>query len=104
MSDLAWLTVAEASDLLRAKKLSSVEYTHALLDRIERYGRVEYTYGRQARAPFNITGSPALSVPTGFSNSGCRSGCRSSVSRSPRSIYRVAHAYEQATLWAKMHP
>src|SRR5215207_3283193 len=39
MSDLAWLSVAEASELLRAKKLSPVEYTHSLLDRIERYDR-----------------------------------------------------------------
>src|SRR5688572_26229694 len=37
MNDLAWLTVAEAFELLRSKKLSPVEYTHALLDRIERY-------------------------------------------------------------------
>src|SRR5215203_4122922 len=37
MSDLAWLTIAEASELLRAKKLSPVEYTRALLDRIDRY-------------------------------------------------------------------
>ena len=37
MTDLAWLTIAEASELLRAKKLSPVEYTRALLDRIDRY-------------------------------------------------------------------
>ena len=34
MTDLAWLTVAEGSALLRAKKLSPVEWTQALLDRI----------------------------------------------------------------------
>jgi aspartyl-tRNA(Asn)/glutamyl-tRNA(Gln) amidotransferase subunit A len=34
MTDLAWLTVAEGSALLRAKKLSPVEWTRALLDRI----------------------------------------------------------------------
>ena len=34
MTDLAWLTVAEGSELLRAKKLSPVEWTRALLDRI----------------------------------------------------------------------
>src|SRR6187549_2988205 len=37
MTDLAWLTVAEAAELLRAKKLSPVEYTKALIDRVERY-------------------------------------------------------------------
>jgi aspartyl-tRNA(Asn)/glutamyl-tRNA(Gln) amidotransferase subunit A len=35
MTDLAWLSVAEGSALLRAKKLSPVEWTEALLDRIE---------------------------------------------------------------------
>src|SRR5215208_2191325 len=34
MSDLAYLTVAEGAALLRAKKLSPVEWTKALLDRI----------------------------------------------------------------------
>ncbi len=37
MTDLAWLTVAEAAELLRAKKLSPVEYTRALIDRIEKH-------------------------------------------------------------------
>ena len=34
MSDLAYLTVADGAQLLRAKKLSPVEWTRALLDRI----------------------------------------------------------------------
>ena len=34
MTDLAYLTVAEGAQLLRAKKLSPVEWTKALLDRI----------------------------------------------------------------------
>src|ERR1700756_366397 len=34
MTDLAYLSVAEGSALLRAKKLSPVEWTRALLDRI----------------------------------------------------------------------
>ena len=37
MSDLAWLTLAEASELLRTQKLSPVEYTKALIARVERY-------------------------------------------------------------------
>ncbi len=35
--DLAFLTVAEISGLLRARKVSSTELTHAYLDRIRRY-------------------------------------------------------------------
>ena len=34
MTDLAWLSVAEGAALLRARKLSPVEWTQALLDRI----------------------------------------------------------------------
>jgi len=36
MTDLAYLGIAEAADLIRARKLSPVEYARALLDRIER--------------------------------------------------------------------
>ena len=35
--DLAYLGLAEAAELIRAKKLSPVEYASALLARIERY-------------------------------------------------------------------
>jgi aspartyl-tRNA(Asn)/glutamyl-tRNA(Gln) amidotransferase subunit A len=37
MSELTFLTLAEAAELIRAKKLSPVEYTKALLARIERH-------------------------------------------------------------------
>ena len=37
MSELAFLTVAEAAELLRGKKLSPVEYARALIARIERH-------------------------------------------------------------------
>jgi len=33
MTDPVWLTIGEAADLIRARKLSPVEYTQALLDR-----------------------------------------------------------------------
>src|SRR3990172_3225363 len=39
MTDLAYLTVAEAAELLRTRKLSPVEYAKALLDRIETHDR-----------------------------------------------------------------
>ena len=41
MTDLPYLSVAEGAQLLRARKLSPVEWTEALLDRIEQtFGRV----------------------------------------------------------------
>ena len=73
--------------------------------RIDDPQAVEYTYGRQARAPFNVTGSPALSIPTGFSSSGLPLAMQ--IVGKPFTealIYRVAHAYEQATQWTQRHP
>lgn len=66
---------------------------------------VEYTYARQSRAPFNVTGSPALSVPVGFSTGGLPLAMQ--IVGKPFSeamVYRVADAYEQATQWAGRHP
>src|SRR3546814_18345666 len=37
MTDLHWLTVAEAGDLIRRKQLSPVEYAEALFARVDRY-------------------------------------------------------------------
>jgi aspartyl-tRNA(Asn)/glutamyl-tRNA(Gln) amidotransferase subunit A len=73
--------------------------------RIDDPQAVEYTYARQARAPFNITGGPALSVPAGFSKSGLPLGIQL-VGKpwSEAMLYRVAQAYEQATGWAGRHP
>ena len=73
--------------------------------RIDDAKAVDYTYGRQARAPFNVTGSPALSVPTGFTQSGLPLAMQ--LIGKPFSealIYRVAYAYEQATPWINRHP
>src|SRR3546814_21161308 len=37
MTDLHWLTVAEAGDLIRRKQLSPFEYAEALFARVDRY-------------------------------------------------------------------
>ncbi len=73
--------------------------------RIDDPKAVEHTYGRQARAVFNVTGSPALSVPVGFSKAGLPLAMQ--VAGKPFSeamVYRVANAYEQATRWVERHP
>jgi aspartyl-tRNA(Asn)/glutamyl-tRNA(Gln) amidotransferase subunit A len=73
--------------------------------RIDDAEELDRTYARQARSPFNVTGSPALSVPVGFSKAGLPLGMQ--IVGKPFSealIYRVAHAYEQATQWVGKHP
>ena len=67
--------------------------------------QVDYTYPRQARSPFNVTGSPALSVPSGFSKDGLPLGIQLvGAPFSEALLYRVAHAYEQASPWKDRHP
>ena len=73
--------------------------------RIDDPKAVEYTYARQARAPFNITGGPALSIPAGFSQSGLPLAIQ--LVGKPYTealLYRVANAYEQSEDWVRRHP
>lgn len=62
-------------------------------------------YGRQARAPFNLTGNPALAVPTGFAATGLPLSMQ--IIGKPfaeATVYRVARAYERATDWTSRRP
>jgi aspartyl-tRNA(Asn)/glutamyl-tRNA(Gln) amidotransferase subunit A len=55
--------------------------------------------------PFNVTGFPSMSVPCGFSQLGTPIGMQ--IASGPfeeELIFRVAHAYEQATDWHKRKP
>jgi len=73
--------------------------------RIDDTEALDRTYGRQARAPFNVTGSPALAIPVGFSRSGLPLGMQ--IVGKPCSealLYRVANAYERETQWVEKHP
>ena len=73
--------------------------------RIDDPEAIERTYGRQARAPFNLSGGPALSVPVGISKAGLPLGMQI-VGRpfTEALVYRAGHAYEQATEWTRSHP
>lgn len=65
----------------------------------------EKLYARQARAPFNLTGSPALAMPTGFASTGLPLSMQ--IVGKPfdeAMVYRVARAYEKATGWTSQHP
>jgi aspartyl-tRNA(Asn)/glutamyl-tRNA(Gln) amidotransferase subunit A len=115
----AFVRAADYINATRLRRKLTHEF-HALFDRVDVMitassmdpacriddpQAVEYTYARQARAPFNVTGSPALSVPVGFSSSGLPLGMQ--LIGKPFSealLYRVAHAYEQASGWHERHP
>jgi aspartyl-tRNA(Asn)/glutamyl-tRNA(Gln) amidotransferase subunit A len=63
------------------------------------------TYERQSRMPFNITGTPALAVPTGFSREGLPLGMQiAGRAFAEAMVYRVAWQYEEATGWTRRRP
>ena len=66
---------------------------------------IDRTYDRQARMPFNVTGTPALAVPIGFSRAGLPIGMQfAGKGFDEARLYRIAHAYEQATGWHLREP
>ena len=73
--------------------------------RIDEPDEIERTYMRQARTPFNVTGHPALAMPTGLS----RDGLPLSVQFVGRyfdeaNVFRVARAWERAACTDALHP
>ena len=56
-------------------------------------------------APFNLTGTPAVSVPCGFTSSGLPVGLQIAGRWfDEATVLRAANAYEQAAPWSEMHP
>jgi aspartyl-tRNA(Asn)/glutamyl-tRNA(Gln) amidotransferase subunit A len=64
-----------------AVTVSSMETPANLSDMQE----VERTYARQARAPFNLIGNPAIAIPSGFHTNGL-----------PLALQIVGHAFDEA--------
>ncbi len=62
-------------------------------------------YPRQARQPFNVTGQPAIAIPGGFTQAGMPLSIQLvGQPWAEARLYRIAHAYEQATGWVKRRP
>jgi aspartyl-tRNA(Asn)/glutamyl-tRNA(Gln) amidotransferase subunit A len=63
------------------------------------------SYERQARAPFNVTGTPALAVPTGFSAEGLPLGMQiAGRAFDEAKLYRIAWQYCEAAESTRRHP
>jgi len=90
--------VAELADKMRDIDVAVTASSMDPPNRLDDPDGLEANYGRQARAPFNLTGVPAIAVPTGLSNSGLPLSMQ--IVGKPfdeARVYQVAHAYEQAT-------
>ena len=62
-------------------------------------------YPRQARTPFNLTGNPALAIPTGFNDDGMPLAMQIVGKQfDEATIYRIAADYEVATDWHLRRP
>ncbi|WP_114966530.1 amidase [Alkalilacustris brevis] len=73
--------------------------------RIDDDDAVDATYDRQARTPFNLSGHPAIAVPTGFSQDGLPMGMQIVGHHfDEATVYRIAHQYEMARPWRQYWP
>jgi aspartyl-tRNA(Asn)/glutamyl-tRNA(Gln) amidotransferase subunit A len=72
---------------------------------IDDAAEIALKYSRQARAPFNLTGNPALSLPIGFDGDGLPLAMQIVAGNfQEATIYRIAAAYEAATGWHNRRP
>ncbi|NNU82030.1 amidase [Halovulum dunhuangense] len=73
--------------------------------RVDDDDAIDATYDRQARTPFNLTGSPAIAVPTGFAACGLPLGMQVvGHHRDEAMICRIGHQFEMARPWAHLFP
>jgi aspartyl-tRNA(Asn)/glutamyl-tRNA(Gln) amidotransferase subunit A len=73
--------------------------------RIDDPETIAKTYERQCRIPFNVTGTPAISVPTGFTAARLPLAMQiAGAAFAEPMVYRVAHAYCEATGFADRRP
>jgi len=69
-------------------------------------GAARRFFGARAdTTPFSLAGTPAISIPCGFSSAGLPIGLQlAGAPFTEPAIFRVAHAFERATAWHTRHP
>ncbi len=130
MTDWHYATLVEAADAIRTRKISPVELTRALLNRIARLEPSLHSYATvtselalvqavQAETeiadglsgflrfatPFDMSGSPTITLPGGFTSKGLPLSFQL-VGRhlDEALLVRAGHAYQQITDWHRKHP
>jgi aspartyl-tRNA(Asn)/glutamyl-tRNA(Gln) amidotransferase subunit A len=96
---------AEFADAMRGLDAAMTLSNLDMPCRIDDAETIAKTYERQIRMPFNVTGTPAIAVPTGFTTAGLPTAMQI-VGRAFEEpmVYRVAHAYCEATGFCNHHP
>ena len=100
----AWLAsqFAKAMQDLDAVVTLSSFTTPCRIDDAEAVAR---TYERHCRMPFNVTGTPAIAVPTGFSRAGLPLGMQIGTKAFAEPLlFRIAHAFCAATGLTERRP
>ncbi len=115
----AFISAAEYLDALRQKARYRARFKALMADfdvivcassmdpacEIADESEVDRTYGRQARAPFNVLGVPALAQPIGFSQGGLPLSMQFvGKSFDEATVYRAAAGYEALTDWTGRRP
>ena len=97
--------IAAVNDKLRDYDVLMCASSMEPASEIEDAAETARTYPRQARAPFNVTGHPALAMMSGLSGNGLPVSVQF-VGRyfEDATVLRVAAAYEKAAGWYKKHP
>ncbi|MGD0432104.1 MAG: amidase [Acetobacteraceae bacterium] len=97
--------IATVNDKLRDYDVLMCASSMDPASEIEDAAETARTYPRQARAPFNVTGHPALAMMSGLSGNGLPVSVQF-VGRyfEDATVLRVAAAYEKAAGWYKKHP
>ena len=102
------LRAALCREFAEAMKAFDAVITLSSLDlpcRLDDQETIGKTYERQCRMPFNVTGTPAISVPTGFTAAGLPLAMQI-VARAfaEPMVYRIAQAYCDATRFGERRP
>ena len=97
--------IAAVNDKLRDYDVLMCASSMDPASEIEDAAETARTYPRQARAPFNVTGHPALAMMAGLASNGLPVSVQF-VGRyfEDATVLRVAAAYERAAGWHKKHP
>ena len=98
-------TCAEVTEAMKSVDILATPTTVTPAPSFKASYDTSLAFPRSNMGPFNLTGQPTLAIPCGFSKSGLPIGFQ--VSGRPweeTTVFRLGHAYQQATDWHTRRP